>query len=167
MGVRPPCKVVSIRPGSSPVYTKPDGRRICIDNSLDGAVRVELLDTQSRAANQGERAGSGTRAGVTFGPFRAAQFFADGMMIAPRRQERRTLGGVQLLADVAWAVGRCIQHHSDTSWTGVYLDIALPDAGIRVLEAADDQRVASPNVLVIRRRSGHAAIGWFLQEPVH
>ena len=73
----------------------------------------------------------------------------------------------RLGADVAWAVGRCIQHHSDTSWTGIYLDLDLPDAGIRVLEAADDQRVAAANVLVVRRRSGHAAVGWFLQEPVH
>ena len=67
----------------------------------------------------------------------------------------------------AWSGGPCVQHHSDTSWTGVYLDLDSGDAGSRVLEAADGDRVAAPNVLVVRRSSGHAAVAWFLQEPVH
>ena len=67
----------------------------------------------------------------------------------------------------AWSEGPCVQHHSDTSWTGVYLDVDAGDAAARVLEAADADRVAVPNVLVVRRSSGHAAAGWFLQEPVH
>ena len=98
---------------------------------------------------------------------------AVGMQDGSRRPQvfHRTPDGVgmttRMPADEAWAVGRCVQHHSDTSWTGVYLDIDLPDAGVRVLEAADDHRVPSPNVLAVRRRNGHAAAAWFLQEPVH
>ena len=70
-------------------------------------------------------------------------------------------------AGEAWNGGPCVQHHSDTSWTGVYLDLDTGDAAARVLEASDADRVAVPNVLIVRRRSGHAAAGWFLQEPVH
>ena len=98
---------------------------------------------------------------------------AVGMQDGSRRPQvfHRTPDGVgmtkRMPADEAWAVGRCVQHHSDTSWTGVYLDIDLPDAGARVLEAADDHRVPPPNVLAVRRRNGHAAAAWFLQEPVH
>ena len=73
----------------------------------------------------------------------------------------------RLPAAEAWAVGRCVQHHSDTSWTGIYLDIDKSDAGVRVVEAADDLRIPVPNVLAVRRRNGHAAAAWFLQEPVH
>lgn len=78
-------------------------------------------------------------------------------------------GGVteRLPALEAWSGGPCVQHHSDTSWTGVYLDLDTEQAGSRVLEAADGDRVAAPNVLIVRRRSGHAAAAWFLQEPVH
>lgn len=73
----------------------------------------------------------------------------------------------RLPAAEAWAVGRCVQHHSDTSWTGIYLDIDASNAGERLAEAAEDRRIARPNILIARRRTGHAAAGWFLQEPVH
>lgn len=73
----------------------------------------------------------------------------------------------RLPAREAWTSGRCVQHHSDTSWTGVYLDLDMEDAAARVIDAADWHRVAPPNVLVVRRESGHGAAAWFLDEPVH
>ena len=41
----------------------------------------------------------------------------------------------RLPAAEAWAVGRCVQHHSDTNWTGIYLDLDLADVGGRVRTA--------------------------------
>lgn len=73
----------------------------------------------------------------------------------------------RLPAAEAWAGGPCVQHHSDTSWTGIYLDIDAAEAAARVAEASDGRRIASPNILIVRRRIGHAAAAWFLQEPVH
>lgn len=67
----------------------------------------------------------------------------------------------------ACSTGPCVQHHSDTSWTGLYLDLDHPDASARVLEASDGLRIAPPNVLAVRRSNGHAAAAWFLDEPVH
>ena len=98
---------------------------------------------------------------------------AAGLQDGSRRPQvfNRTPDGLgvtkRLPAAEAWAVGRCVQHHSDTSWTGIYLDIDVSTAGERLDEAAEDGRIARPNILIVRRSSGHAAAGWFLQEPVH
>lgn len=73
----------------------------------------------------------------------------------------------RLPAAEAWAVGRCVQHHSDTSWTGIYLDLDSRAASHRVRAATDRGEIAPPNLMIVRRRSGHAAAAWFLQEPVH
>ena len=73
----------------------------------------------------------------------------------------------RLPAAEAWAVGRCVQHHSDTSWTGIYLDLDSPLATRQVRAAAEGGELAPPNLMIVRRRSGHVAAAWFLQEPVH
>lgn len=73
----------------------------------------------------------------------------------------------RLPAAEAWAVGRCVQHHSDTSWTGIYLDLDSPAASSRVRTATQRGEIAAPNLMIVRRSSGHAAAAWFLQEPVH
>ena len=67
----------------------------------------------------------------------------------------------------AWAVGRCIRHHSDTTWRGISCDLDRRDALERVAEAVDGILVAAPNLVIVRRRTGHAAVAWFLHELVH
>ena len=48
----------------------------------------------------------------------------------------------------------------------VAVTAALDDGGVVDVRLAADV-LAAPNLMIVRRRSGHAAAAWFLQEPVH
>ena len=64
----------------------------------------------------------------------------------------------------AWADWRHVEHNTETSIVGIFLDVDEPGA---VHVAADDSLVPWPSWVMTRLGNGHQAACWLLENPVH
>ena len=88
-----------------------------------------------------------------------------------RRYERRdgTRGFYTTRKPVAeaWAIWPHVQHDTGSNFVGIFADLDHAHARDMLEALTEDHALPAPNVLTIRRESGHGQAGWLLRTPVH